>query len=192
MRRLLLILMMLISSPAAMAQDSVMTRENVDAFYQAFLDKHLKKTAIEDLLAFFDRHVAEDAAYVMNITKEVAGTPRPPETLMMDKAQTRDRIKKLHVSSGGANTGIAEVLEAAIYDSGRSANVKMHMFGEFIVPIKGERGMTEVQATQELFCDDELVLNSAGDIQIKSSTCKIHARMGVPGQKIPMPVKDTP
>ncbi len=108
------------------------------------------------------------------------------------KAQTRDRIKKLHVSSGGANTGIAEVLEAVIDDSGRSANVKMHMFGEFIVPIKGERGMTEVQATQELFCDDELVLNSAGDIQIKSSTCKIHARMGVPGQKIPMPVKDTP
>lgn len=189
MRRLLLILMMLISSPA-IAQDSAMTRENVDAFYKAFLDKHLKKTALEDLLAFFDRHVADDAAYVMNITKDVAGTPRPSETLVMDKAQTRDRIQKLHVSSGGPDTGTAEVLEAAIGDDGRSAKVKMRMFGEFILPIKGERGITEVQATQEFHCDDELALNAAGDIQIKKSLCEVHARMGVPGQKIPMPVKD--
>ena len=191
MRRLLLILMMLISSPA-IAQDSIITPENVDAFYKSFFEKHLKKTPLEDLLTFFDLHVADDVEYVLNVTKLVAGMPRPPEILTMDKVQARDRMQKFHNSTGGADKGTVEVLESNIDDSGRNAKVKMRMFGEFIVPIKGERGITEVQATQEFICEDDLVLSSANVIQIKNSTCKVHVRLGVPGQKLPMPVKDSP
>jgi hypothetical protein len=137
-------------------------------------------------MAYYDKHTHKDAHVTINITKIAMGKELEGEVLNLDKAEMLSRMRTVY-KKGELTTVNTIVENVEILDGGLRAKVRGGAKGDFMLKIPSPEGMREIPATQDMMCDDVLVMSDDNVIQTLESMCALMATMGAVESMTPTP-----
>ncbi|MGH1403543.1 MAG: hypothetical protein ACRBDL_04815 [Alphaproteobacteria bacterium] len=149
-----------------------LTRDSIQEYYDVSTKVQLKGG--EETMAFFKKHIGDEAKITVNATTYIKGQEPAKETV------THSKGKVLQATQAGYKAGYPVKLKSTIVSvdiaqDGRSARVKdtSHAIYMLTLPLDGSVGgrSAKFKSEQLMHCDSTVFINSSNIIQSGDAVC---------------------